>query len=306
VKITVLVPTYRRPAYLIKCLRALESQIRQPDHVIVVTRDTDLETQETLQCCSFKLDLDVVTIHTPGQVAALNAGLTRVVGDILAITDDDAVPHLDWLQRIEAHFVRDPTLGGVGGRDYLRDGHVYRDSAVVGKIEWYGRHIGNHHCGVGVPRYVDLLKGANMSYRVGAIAALQFDTRLLGAGAQLHNDMSFSLRLKRRGWHLLYDPAVAVDHFSAERFDEDERFSRSAAAIFNEAHNETIAILEHLPSNRWPLFLGWAVLVGHRSLPGALQCLRLALMGYSRWKALPPVIMGRCLGLKTLVRNAQG
>lgn len=52
-------------------------------------------------------------------------------------------------------------------------------------IQWFGRIIGNHHLGVGLPQKVDFLKGANMSYRAQVLATLRFDTRLRGAGASL-------------------------------------------------------------------------------------------------------------------------
>ncbi len=239
----------------------------------------------------------------PGQVAALNAGLARVEGEVVAITDDDAAPHPNWLERIEQHFEANPNVGGVGGRDYIRNGQVYGESAIVGKVQWFGREIGNHHRGVGPARYVDVLKGANMSYRMSAVRSFEFDTRLLGAGAQICNDMSFSLRLRRRGWRLLYDPAVAVDHFCAERLEDDKRFSRSPAAVRNEAHNETVAILEYLPSPRWAVFLAWSVLVGHRSLPGVVQCLRFAAKDRSVWSAFKPVVRGRLLGVGTLLQS---
>lgn len=303
-KLTVLVPTYRRPAYLARCLRSLEQQTRGADQVLVVVRESDAETQELFTHFSFRLPLEVVTVTVAGQVAALNAGLGRVDGEVVAITDDDAAPHHDWLQRIEQHFVAAPNLAGVGGRDYLQNGHVYRDSSVVGKIQWFGRRIGNHHRGVGPARYVDVLKGANMSYRVSAIGSLRFDSRLLGAGAQVHNDLCFSLRVRRSGWRILYDPGVAVDHFSAERFDDDARLDRSLEAVKNEAHNETVGILEYLPRSRWALFLVWSVLIGHRGLPGAAQCVRLAAMSQSAWAALKPVIMGRYLGVRTVLTPA--
>ena len=302
-KLTVLVPTYRRPAHLVRCLRSLEQQSRAADQVLVVARDSDAESQQLLERRLFRLPLEVVTVAVPGQVAALNAGLDRVKGEVVAITDDDAEPHADWLSRIEQHFESDPGLAGLGGRDFLRDGHVYRDSAVVGKIQWFGRHIGNHHQGVGPARYVDVLKGANMSYRMSAIGALRFDTRLLGAGAQVHNDMSFSLRLRRSGLRILYDPEVAVEHFSAERFDDDGRVFKSAEAVRNKAHNETVAILDYLPSRRWGVYLAWAILVGHRALPGAVQCVRLSMTGRYAWSALKPVIIGRFLGVRTVLTS---
>ena len=213
----------------------------------------------------------------PGVVAALNAGLAAVKGDILSITDDDAAPHPDWLERINAHFISDSCIGGVGGRDWIhRDTKIEDDSRlVVGKLQWFGRVIGNHHLGVGEPREVDVLKGVNMSFRTQAIGQLRFDERMRGTGAQVHFEMAFTLALKRAGWKMIYDPSVAVDHYPAQRFDEDQRHNFNEIALINLVHNETLVLLEHLPPLRRAVFLLWAILVGTRDSFGLVQWLRL-------------------------------
>ncbi len=275
--ITTLIPTYCRPKDLVRCLEALQQQTRPADEVLVVIRNTDMETHQALKSFETKLlPLRTVSVAVPGQVAALNAGLEAVSGDIIAITDDDAAPHADWLARIESHFLSDNRIGGVGGRDWVYDGTQLEDGAhdVVGIVQWFGRVIGEHHLGVGKAREVDVLKGANMSYRRIAIANLRFDERLQGTGAQVHNDMAFSLAIKRAGWKLIYDPAVAVNHYPAQRFDEDQRDQFSAILLTSSVHNETLALLEYLPPARRFVFLVWAILVGTREALGFLQWLR--------------------------------
>jgi glycosyltransferase involved in cell wall biosynthesis len=275
--ITVLIPTYRRSKELARCLEALRKQTRVADEVLVVVRDTDAETWTLLKSLSSDyLPLHTVTVSIPGQVAALNAGLDAAQGDIIAITDDDAAPHADWLERIESHFLSDDRVGGVGGRDWVYHGTELEDGArkVVGRVQWFGRAIGDHHLGVGEPREIDLFKGANMSYRRSAISGLRFDKRLRGTGAQPINDMAFSLAVKRAGWKLIYDPAVAVDHYEGNRFDEDQRNQFNEIAFFNWVHNETLVLLEHLSPARRIVFLIWAILVGTRKAPGFVQWLR--------------------------------
>ena len=134
--------------------------------------------------------------------------------------------------------------------------------------------IGNHHFGVGAPREVDLLKGVNMSFRQTAIKELRFDRRMQGTGAQVNFEVAFSLALKRAGWKLIYDPKVAVDHYPAQRFDEDQRRTFNDIALTNAVHNETLVLLEHLPPTRRAVFLLWAVLVGTRESVGLVQSLR--------------------------------
>jgi glycosyltransferase involved in cell wall biosynthesis len=275
--ITVVVPTYKRPTDLIRCLEALKRQILRPHEVIVVVRNTDLETWSVLdQFSAEDLPLKTQKVTVPGVVAAMNLGLEAATGDAIAFTDDDAAPHPDWLQRIAAHFASDPRVGGVGGRDIIQNPKPWflGSSENVGRLQWFGRMIGNHHKGIGSARPVDILKGVNMSFRRAAIGNLRFDSRMLGSGAQVHFEVAFCLTLKRRGWTLIYDPAVQVDHHLAQRFDEDQRYQFNAVAYFNLIHNETLALVDHFAPAQQAVFLLWAALVGTRDAYGLAQMLR--------------------------------
>jgi GT2 family glycosyltransferase len=280
-KITVIVPTYFRSKDLARCLEALRLQTRPADEVLVVVRDTDVETWAFLEGANpGLLFLYPVKVKVPGVVAAMNVGLDTASGDIIAFTDDDAAPHMDWLERIEAYFSSDVRIGGVGGRDFVYYGTqaswlIEGERQVVGQLKWYGLLIGNHHLGVGGPREVDVLKGANMSYRGAAIKNRRFDTRMRGSGAQVHFEMEFCLALKQEDWKLIYDPAIAVNHYNGERFDEDGRDKFSEIALINASHNETLALLEYSTPIRRVIFLTVIILLGTRSTPGFLQWLRL-------------------------------
>jgi cellulose synthase/poly-beta-1,6-N-acetylglucosamine synthase-like glycosyltransferase len=280
-KMTVLVTTYHRTKDLARCLEALKQQTRPADEVLVVVRDTDAETWLFLAAFNAEpMPMRTLTVVVPGAIAALNTGLDSAEGEIISITDDDAAPHPNWLERIETYFLGDDRIGGVGGRDFVYYGSqeswlIEGERKTVGKLQWYGLVIGNHHLGIGEPREVDVLKGANMSYRRAAIGNRRFDRRMRGSGAQVHYEVEFCLALKQKGWKLIYDPAVAVNHYNADRFDEDQRGKFSDIALMNLTHNETLALLEHLPFFQRIMFLMVVTLVGTRSTPGFLQWLRL-------------------------------
>jgi GT2 family glycosyltransferase len=272
-RISVLIPTWRRPASLPGCLAGLEAQTRRPEEVIVVVRDSDTATRAVLSETRPKgFDLRTVTVSVPGVVPAMNAGLAEMQGDIIVITDDDTVPRPDWLARLEEHFEGRDEVGAVGGRDWIhRDAKVEKGAAsTVGRVRWYGRVIGNHHLGIGGPREVDVLKGANMSYRRAAIQGIGFDEQLRRPAAQPHFEVALGLAVKRAGWKLIYDPAVAVDHYPAERLDDDRRETPSPRALQNAVHNETYALLRFLPWWRKPLAFVYALSVGTRWAPGLI------------------------------------
>lgn len=113
--ITVVVPTYRRIHDLKRCLEGLKQQSRSADEVLLVVRDTDTETWAFLQLFEpGSLPMRTVTVSLSGQVAALNAGLAAASGDIIAMTDDDAVPKPNWLDRIETYFCSTSALAAWG------------------------------------------------------------------------------------------------------------------------------------------------------------------------------------------------
>src|SRR3984885_4257867 len=112
-KMTVIIPTYRRPADLDRCLRGVLEQQRAADQVLVTVRPDDHESLEVTQQWASRLPLEDVLVPIPGVVQALNLALDKVAGDIIAITDDDTFAVGDWLQRIENHFALDASLGGL-------------------------------------------------------------------------------------------------------------------------------------------------------------------------------------------------
>ena len=258
--VSVIVPTWRRPADLHRCLDTLADQARAADEVLVIHRAEDAETVQVLEQAPAGLALRRVVVEAAGQVAALNRGLEAARGDIIAITDDDAAPRADWLRRIVETFERDPTLTGLGGRDWLHiDGRLATgERRQVGRVQAWGRCIGNHHLGAGAPREVDILKGANMSFRHVHLGGRRFDVGLKGEGAQVCNDMAFCLALRKAGRRLVYDPAVAVDHFPGVRHDVDQRRGFSAEAhatslswlIYNDLTGQVNRVLQNLKGQR--------------------------------------------------------
>jgi cellulose synthase/poly-beta-1,6-N-acetylglucosamine synthase-like glycosyltransferase len=305
-KLSVIVPTWRRPEDLTRCLAGLAAQLRPADEVLVVARREDSETWAALERSSgssHQLPVRGISVAVSGVVPSLRAGLNASRGDVVAITDDDAVPRRDWLERIERLLERDPTVGGVGGRDWVhRDGVLNGGERTVGSVRWYGRVIGNHHLGVGGPREVDLLKGANMAFRARAVRPVDLDDGLRGEGDQPHWEIDLCLSVKRNGWTLLYDPAIAVDHYPAPRFEREQRAAGSAEALRNEVHNRTYALLKGLPGWRAPITLAYEFLVGTRQAPGLAAALERRARGKRVWARLATATGARREAVGTIIR----
>jgi GT2 family glycosyltransferase len=304
-KLAVVVATYRRPECLQRCLNSLARQQRIPDEVIVVSRVTDHMTHSALGTTA---GIRSVHVATPGVVAALETGVAASTADVVAFTDDDAEPRRDWLRLIEDAFAREPDIGAVGGRDWVSHGGclVGGEATDVGRMQWFGRVTSGHHLGIGRARDVDSLKGVNMAFRRSVLLAAGFDHRLRGDGAQVHFELGLCLAARRRGWRVVYDPAIAVDHYPAQRFGQDQRGASSEVAISDATYNETLVVLDHLPKLRRVAFGIWGFCIGTRWNPGLIAAARLLAEGRPAIRALRAAQAGRLAGWATFLRGRRG
>jgi glycosyltransferase involved in cell wall biosynthesis len=300
-RLSVLVPSFRRPEALQRCLAALAAQSRAPDEVVVGVRRGDVATAAVVAAaCAAGWPVRAATTAAPGVVAAMQAALDVATGDVIALTDDDSRPRAGWTEGLLACLAAAPDIGGAGGRDWQP--FERGDAQRVGVVQWFGRVIGNHHLGAGAARSVDVLKGVNCAYRAPLLRAVGFDTRLRGAGAQQHWELGVCLPLRRAGWRLMYDPMIAVDHDVAPRHDADllHRGIFAEAPLVDAVHNETVALTEGRGGVARTAFVLWAFLVGTGEAPGAAQLVRLLLQGDAlavrRWRA---TLAGRIAGLAT-------
>ena len=272
-RISVVVPSYRRPLALAACIPALLAQTRPADEIIVVVRDDDHASRELLATQPM---VDEVTVSQPGAVWAMTCGALTSTGDVICFTDDDARPSPGWLAGIEAAMLADPHLGAVGGRDIIHepDGSLRLEPlrAQVGIIEPSGRLIGNHHLGTGQPRPVDVLKGVNSAYRREALA---LPVGLRGAGTQIHFEVAMGIKVAQAGYTLRYDPALTVDHYPEERQDADKRGAPPRQAVAGHAYNLTASI-GLLGTTRLIVRWLYATVAGDRAMPGIARAALLA------------------------------
>lgn len=262
-RISVLVTTFGRPTYLERCVASLLGQRRAPDEIILVTRSSDSATQACVRNLlarhGSEMTLRHARVEKPGVLAANLAGFPLVTGDIISFIDDDAAAHPDWLERIEARFASDPTLGAVGGRDVLHvhegEGGIVQDKASrVGEITWYGRITGNHEKVVGGAHYVEHLKGVNMSFRTSLVPP--FDERILGNAHYYEMDLCFGVR--RQGYRILYDSEIVVDHYqTAPRFLPGNAIAADPQREFFLNHNMVYVMMKNLGPARRAIFLAY-------------------------------------------------
>lgn len=136
ISVSVVVPTYNRPALLDRCLRALLMQDFDPeDYEIIVANDKpDAATHDAVARLRAEWGPAAPIHYLPvtrsaGPAAARNAGWRIASGRVIAFTDDDTIPSRRWLR--EGLRALTPQVAAVTGRtlvplpprptDYERD-----------------------------------------------------------------------------------------------------------------------------------------------------------------------------------------
>ena len=276
---SVLIPSYRRPGTLAKCLDGLAAQRRLPGEVIVIWQADDVGTRDAAESLRAAMPCPLRVLHSPeaGVVAAENTALDAATGGVILLIDDDAIPPPDWLERHLAHYA-DPTVGAVGGPavNFMPDGTTLPERAVepTGRITWFGKTYGNMHDHVPEwrgrpPQEVDHLVGYNMSLRRSAFD--RFEAGLRPYWQFFEGEAC--CQVKARGFRILFDFANVVEHHPTNSIYAHGRDGDLGVRVFNGAYNHAFVLAKHSPAPLRPCRLLYLLGVGAVNAPGLLGSL---------------------------------
>src|SRR5207245_4042527 len=112
--VSVVVPTFNRPAALASCLDALARQDYPADrYEMIVVDDGSAPTEAAaIAETATRHRVRLVRQENRGPAAARNAGVREAHGAYIAFTDDDCMPAPGWLAALAAAAAPDRALGG--------------------------------------------------------------------------------------------------------------------------------------------------------------------------------------------------
>jgi GT2 family glycosyltransferase len=279
-KVSLIIPTLRRPEHLERCLASLVHQTQKATEVLVGIRADDHSNDELLKRFRDRLPVRPVEAKGVGVVGSMNSCLREATGDYIALLDDDIELPPNWIERMVSHIRSDAKVYAAGGRDLLQDHPEMRRveplTNDVGQLHWFGRITGNHHRGGGKPRKVDILRGSNFMLRGDFLRQVGFDTELRGKGAQVNWELALALQARQKGARFIYDPEVHIIHHVGPRFDEDvtHRGGFNVSSTVDISFNETLVVLKHGRGLFRLTGFAWQLLVGSAVCPGLVHFIR--------------------------------
>jgi glycosyltransferase involved in cell wall biosynthesis len=109
-QISVVIPTYKRPLLLARCIEALSKQNYPGNFEIVIVSDgPDEQTKELVRQLSSTCR-QALTFYSlkekKGPAAARNLGWQHSLSSLIAFTDDDCIPDQNWLKEIHDLYIK--------------------------------------------------------------------------------------------------------------------------------------------------------------------------------------------------------
>ncbi len=209
--ISVIVVTHNRPEELKECLESLKRQNLPKNSFEVLVVDSS--TTHKYETTTLVKNYPVKYIHTKykGMTVARNIGICKARSEIVAFLDDDAIADENWITQILKNY-NNKKVGGVGGK-VIEDRPVSRKKGkkvIIGKIDKSGELISNFD--LGEERIeVDHIKGTNMSFLKKHLIEMDGFDNLYG-GRAYREETDVCMRLKKRGYLIIYSPNAKVLH----------------------------------------------------------------------------------------------
>lgn len=226
-KVSIIIPVFNDEKRLEKCLDALDRQTYANDCYEVIVVDNASTADFKSLVARFR-QARYCYEGKQGSYAARNKGLSVATGDVIAFTDSDCIPALNWIERGVSTLRQIPDCGLVGGAITI----FVKDPKRPSGVEIYESFKGFPQ-----KEYIEKSQfgaTANVFTSRKIIDAVgYFDSELKSGG-----DAEWGKRVSKAGYRLRYAADVEVRH--------------PARSTYAEYYRKTIRVLSGLPAYRNP------------------------------------------------------
>lgn len=229
--VSILIPNKDQIETLDKCLNSIENLTDYDNYEIIVIENnsTEKETFEYYEKISKKEKIRVIYWKNEFNYSAINNfGAKHSRGDYLLLLNNDMeVINKDWMEELLSHCQR-KEVGAVGARLYYPDDTVQHAGIIIG----IGGVAGSVF--VGMKRgYTGYMHRAAIQQDLSAVTAACMMIRrsvfeeVGGLEEKLQiafNDVDLCLRIREKGYLIVYDPYVELYHYESKtRGPEDTK-----------------------------------------------------------------------------------
>lgn len=203
-QVSVVIPVYKNKELFLKNLRANISFLKGMEVIVV-----DDASHENIEKSVHEISKDIIVIEQSrnlGFAPTVNNGCNKAHGKYIILLNSDVRLTHSIPKSLLSEFERDEKLFGISFRQKEKDG------SFVGKNKIFFAHGFPVHS-----KATDLTKGLNGWAEGGSCVVSADKFRELGGLREIYKpfyweDIDLSFRAYSRGWHVLFDSSVVVEH----------------------------------------------------------------------------------------------
>ena len=239
--VSVVIVTYNKAHYTLRCLRDLHSNTSTPYEVIIVDNASSDETSVLLP----RLRNITTLLNTENLFfsRACNQGARTARGKYLLFLNNDVFVHEDCVSWLTKTLESASDVGGAGAKLVWRDGRIQEAGSIIwpdGSAHGYGRGDDPSKRQYCYARDVDFCSAACLTVRRDAFEKLGgFDEAFTPA---YYEDADLCMRLWNTGYRVVYQPLAIATHieFGSSSSETARNLMEKHRAVFLEKHSSIL------------------------------------------------------------------
>jgi GT2 family glycosyltransferase len=257
ITISIIIPTFHRKESLMRLMKSLTNQKGIQFEVIVVEQGEENKKEIEQLGRKLGLELHYIYLPQPSMTHARNMGATAAKGEYLLFLDDDVITRPGLLENHINNF-QDPKVGATTGRVITPGQPVEEGRTDTARVSMFEVTEGYSST---IRQEVDTVVGCNMCWRTDVYKKLGgVDEQFTGNALREETDLS--LRAKKLGYKIIFEPKAEVEHVRALSGGARKTEGRMKW-YFDFFSNETYFFLKHRSSILLPVYLliklNWAM-----------------------------------------------
>jgi GT2 family glycosyltransferase len=254
-KVSMVIPTYKREKVLCDTIQCVLNQNFENYEVIIIDQTRE-HTRETYQFLSRLPSFVRIIPHSPPSLTgARNRGIIEAYAEIVIMIDDDVVLKNDFISEHYKYYYNSDIVA-VTGRIEQKKKYVNKIPGFIKNelLQWISPNI---FCDEN-EKEAFRLAGGNLSVRkTSALQIGLFDENFIGTA--WGEEIDFSLRLKKLGKKMIYNPRSYIYHLCEQNGGVGNRARFDAFSVYSKAYNLAYLIEKNdLKKTLYP-YLFWYV-----------------------------------------------
>lgn len=248
--VSVVIPTYKRKESLVRLLKSLKTEVNSSIEVIIVEQIFNNGNEYKKVSKKQETNLEYLFLKEASTSKAKNYGVGKSKGEYILFLDDDVIAKKGLIINHLSNF-QNNNICAVVGRCITIGQQVEPERQDVGRITFLGKFTDGFSSTI--KQEVDTVIGCNAFWRKDVFNKINgFDEQFTGNAMREESDLS--LRARKLGFKIMYDPKAEVEHLREETGGNRKTEGRMFW-YFHFFSNETYFFLKHRSKFIVPIIL---------------------------------------------------